>query len=112
MRPPPRHLVLRDLKRGVLDLVHEADGQEIELSVTLLNQYIPEVHQKDMNPNHPLESDLVNAWDVKRVRWNQFNVSDIIRYNEPFGDKSEELKENAGNTGRTGNQTPQTSQET
>ena len=105
---PPRHIVLRDLKRGVVHLTHEVNREEIEISCTLLNQHIPENHQKDMNPNHPLETEIVNVWDVKRHRWNQFNVSDIVKYNEPFGEMSERLKEDAEDTRRVGDQTPET----
>ena len=104
---PPRHIVLRDLKRGIVHLTHEVNREEIEISCTLLNQHIHENHQKDMSPNHPLEAEIVNAWDVKRHRWNQFNVSDIVKYNEPFGEMSERLKEDAEDTGRVGDQTPE-----
>jgi hypothetical protein len=74
---PKKHIVIRDLKRGVLT----ASTKEGEINGTLLNQWIPEEHMKDHNPNHPLETDVVNCWDVKLHRWNRFKISELETYN-------------------------------
>ena len=107
MRPPARHLVLRDLKRGLVEIKHGKDLEEAK--VTLLNQYIPDAMMKESNPNHPLEADLVLAWDVSRYRWYEFNASEIKEYHPPYGDNSGQVKQERTTSGdspeRTGDRT-------
>jgi len=110
---PKKHIVIRDLKRGVLN----ASTKDGEINGTLLNQWIPEQHMKDNNPNHPLETDVVNCWDVKLHRWNRFKISELETYNAigsaPRAEANETGTGEAEDPRRTGNQgTQETPQET
>ena len=80
---PPRNIVLRDFKRGSVKVVHKDRGSEITRFVTLSNAMIPDKHMAETNPNHPLEKDLINAWDTERLQWVRFNLSDVTEY-KPF----------------------------
>ena len=87
LQRPKKHIVVRDLKRGVLH-VTQKDGTEVH--GVLLNAMIPDEHMKDHNPNHPLELDVVHCWDVKLHRWNSFKISELETYapvgSEPRGE--------------------------
>jgi hypothetical protein len=110
---PKKHIVIRDLKRGVLT----ASTKEGEINGTLLNQWIPEEHMRDHNPNHPLETDVVNCWDVKLRRWNNFKISELETYNaigsEPRAEANETGVRETEDPRRTGNRgTEETPQKT
>ena len=80
---PARNIVLRDFKRGAVKVVYKERGGEITRFVTLSNSMIPDQHMAETNPNHPLEADLLNAWDTERLQWVRFNLSDVTEY-KPF----------------------------
>ena len=110
---PKKHIVIRDLKRGVLN----ASTKDGEINGTLLNQWIPEQHMKENNPNHPLETDVVNCWDVKLHRWNRFKISELETYNaigsEPSAEANETRTGETEDPRRTGYQgTQETPQKT
>ena len=96
MKGRPRHIVLRDMKRGLVELKHGVDGEEAK--VTLLNQFIPDHMMKETNPNHPLEADIVHAFDVSRHRWYEFKASEIVDYRPPFGDNSGQTNQERATT--------------
>ena len=111
---PKKHIVIRDLKRGVVNITLQ-DGSEVH--GVLLNAHIPEEHMKDMNPNHPLEQDIVHCWDVKLMRWNSFRISELETYtpvgSAPRGEVNEERTETTTSERGVGDQVSQeTPQET
>ena len=93
-RLPPWHIVIRDLKRGAPKVIYEDRGGEITRKVTLLNSMIPEQHQAELNPNNPLETDRISAWDIERQQWATFNISSLELY-EPYPGWEEDR--NSGN---------------
>ena len=74
---PKKNIVIRDLKRGIVNITALEDRKEKEFSVTLQNAMINEKLQKETNPNNPLENDIVNAYDVKLLRWVSFKISEL-----------------------------------
>lgn len=94
---PKKHIVIRDLKRGVVEI--ETDQP---YSLTLQNALINEKHHKDLNPNHPLETDVVHAWDVKKLRWVEFKISELEFYRPPQMGARREQNEQEGTTPTTG----------
>ena len=105
---PKKHIVIRDLKRAPV-YVKTKDGREV--TGVLLNEFIPEQHMKEMNPNHPLEQDIVHCWDVKLHRWNSFRISELDLYypegSAPRGEVNEERAETTTGERRVGDQTPE-----
>ena len=102
---PKKHIVIRDLKRGPV-YVKLQDGREV--TGVLLNQFIPEQHMKEMNPNHPLEPDIIHCWDIKLHRWNTFRLSQLDQYypegSAPRGEVNEERTETTTSERGTGDQ--------
>ena len=108
---PKKHIVIRDLKRGPVK-VKLKDGREV--NGILQNAVIPEEHMKDMNPNHPLEQDIVHCWDMELIRWNSFRISELETYtpvgSAPRGEVNEERTETTTGEGGVGNHSTETSQ--
>ena len=107
---PKKHIVIRDLKRGNVRL----EFKDRTWFGTLNNSIIPDKFMAETNPNHPLELNEVNCWNVEQLRWDKFNISDLEEYT-PQGSQSgeQERREDAEDTGRVGNHSPEeTSQET
>ena len=94
---PKKHIVIRDLKRGIVEI--ETDQS---YNLTLQNALINEKHHKDLNPNHPLETDTVHAWDVKKLRWVEFKISELEFYRPPHMGATRDQTDQEGTTPTTG----------
>ena len=106
---PKKHIVIRDLKRGMVGI--ETDKEQFQC--TLSNAFIPEQFMAETNPNHPLEQDEVHAWDTEKRRWIKFNISELTKYQPAGGEiRVEERREDAEDPRGTGHQsTEEDSQE-
>jgi len=111
---PRKHIVIRDLKRGVVNVIAKEDNKEKEFFLTLQNSMINEKHHKETNPNHPLENDIVNAYDVKLLRWASFKISELELYNPahlggaPNGRENDSIREEeAADPRRSGYRAPE-----
>lgn len=116
---PKKNIVIRDLKRGIVNITALEDRKEKEFSVTLQNAMINEKLQKETNPNNPLENDIVNAYDVKLLRWVSFKISELEIYNpghfggQPNDGQANSIgEEETKDTRRVGYRSSETSQET
>ena len=94
---PKWEMVIRDLRRGPVSIT----TPEGDYRVTLQNQYVPDEHQLDTAPNNPLEQDVIKAWAIDQMRWLSFKISEL----ESYG--NEERTEDAKDTGRTWNSSPE-----
>ena len=79
---PKKHIVIRDLKRGEVLMEFKKDPT---LSATLSNMIIPDKFMAESNPNNPLELDEVHCWNIKRVRWDKFKISELTYYHPSQG---------------------------
>jgi hypothetical protein len=116
---PKKHIVIRDLKRGVVNITAHEDRKEKEFFLTLQNSMINEKHHKEINPNNPLETDIVNAYDVKLLRWVSFKISELEIYNPAHlgvapnvGENNSVRGEEGEDSRRTGYRSSEASQET
>ena len=101
---PKKHIVIRDLKRGSVRL----EFKNRKWFGTLNNSIIPDKFMAETNPNHPLELDEVNCWNVEQLRWDKFLISELEEYapqGSPLGEQ--ERREDAEDSGRTGNSPPE-----
>ena len=80
---PKKHIVIRDLKRGEVLMEFKKDPT---LSATLSNMIIPDKFMAESNPNNPLELDEVHCWNIKRVRWDKFKISELTYYHPSQGE--------------------------
>ena len=122
-RLPKWTIVIRDLKRGAVKVVYKDMAGEIEAYVTLSNSMIPDQHMAETNPNNPTKLDDIKAWDAERLKWVQFKISTLERY-EPLAENRQNEDTYSGNeeaegtrvdTERTGYRIPeaiQSAQET
>ena len=63
------------------------------------------IREADTNPNHPLELDEVNAWDIEKRRWVKFKISELTVYQPEGGiGRVEERREDAEDPRGTGHQ--------
>lgn len=100
---PKKHIVIRDLKRGVVKMT----VKDREIYGCLVNAMIPERLLKELNPNHPLELDVVHCWNTEDQRWDFFSISELENY-QPIGsnprvEDDKERKEHGKDSQRSGN---------
>ena len=79
-RLPKWAMVIRDLKRGPVQIAFKEHNEDITTYVTLSNQLIPDKHMAESNPNNPTELDKIKAWDTERQKWITFNISELNEY--------------------------------
>ena len=100
---PKKHIVIRDLKRGVVKVT----VKDREIYGCLVNAMIPERFLKDLNPNHPLELDEVHCWNTEEQRWDSFRISELENYqpngSDPRVQTDEERTEITNSERGTGN---------
>ena len=99
---PKKHIVIRDLKRGPVKVTLK----DREIIGCLINAMIPERFLKELNPNHPLELDVVHCWNTEDQRWDSFSISELENY-QPIGsnprvEDDKERKEHGQNPQRFG----------
>ena len=95
-RLPKWTIVIRDLKRGAVKVVYKDMAGENEAFVTLSNSMIPDKHMAESNPNNPTKLDDIKAWDVERLKWVQFKISTLERY-EPLAENRQNEDTYSGN---------------
>lgn len=82
---PPRALILRDLRKGIVEFkFKKANGDMREMRATLVNRVMPEnkIPTSDYNSSLLRENvDVIRCFDVDIKDWRSFRVDSLESYN-------------------------------
>ena len=122
MRPPHKPHVIRDMKRGEVVVEYKDRNKEkVSHRFTLNNPQIPDKHMIEFNLDNPVDQTTLYCYNIDEGKWIHLDLTNLEAYHPPGRIGEQEIERRKINTiaeeptedsGRVGDQTPETSEET
>jgi hypothetical protein len=102
--------VFGDLRSGVVRMKYKDRDRTVrEFTGTLINAFVPQIHQLEMAANNPLEQEKIKAFDLDMIQWVTIQLESIEEYDgiisaTPPPRRSNERPETDRSTEESGNE--------
>ena len=122
MRPPHKPHVIRDMKRGTVVVDYEdRNKNKVTHKFTLNNPQIPDKDMIEFNLDNPVDQTTLYCYNIDEGKWVHLDLTNLDAYYPPCRIGEQEIErrkinsiaeEPTEDSGRVGNQTRETSEET